>query len=184
MLAVKEALSRLQFVGKAFINGRLMPAVSGQTFISGINALSVLLSDISLENPATGKPITDIASCDERDVDLAVKAARNAFESGVWAKKAPSERKKILLKFADLVEQNSLDLALLDSIEAGKPIFDCSTIDLPDSVHCFRWHAELTDKIYDQVAPTSRDNVGIVIREPVGVVGAVAPWNFPVVSLS
>ena len=104
-------------------------------------------------NPATGQPITKIASCDGRDVDLAVKAARRSFEQGVWSRHSPAERKHVLLKLADSLEKNLAEIALLDCLDAGKPITDCMTIDAPDTVHCFRWHAEAIDKEYEKVAP-------------------------------
>ena len=109
----------------------------------------------------------------------AVKAARRAFEQGVWAKRSPAERKQVLLHFADLIEKNLDELALLDCLDAGKPITDCLTMDLPDSVHCFRWHAEAIDKEYAQVSPTGPDHVAMIVREPLGVIGAILPWNFP-----
>jgi gamma-glutamyl-gamma-aminobutyraldehyde dehydrogenase len=130
-------------------------------------------------NPATGEPLTRIASCEAPDVDAAVKAARRSFEKGVWAKRSPAERKHVLLRFADLIEENLGELALLDCLDAGKPITDCMTIDLPDSVHCFRWHAEVIDKEYEKVAPTGPGNVAMIVREPLGVIGAILPWNFP-----
>jgi gamma-glutamyl-gamma-aminobutyraldehyde dehydrogenase len=91
----------------------------------------------------------------------------------------PADRKRILLGFADLLEANDAELALLDTLEAGKPIRDCATVDLPDTIHCVRWHAEAIDKLYGQVAPTGPDNLALILREPVGVVGCVVPWNFP-----
>ena len=110
---------------------------------------------------------------------LAVRAARKAFESGAWSKMRPTDRKKLLLAFADRLEAHLGELALLDCLEAGKPIGDCVNGDMPDTVHCIRWHAETIDKLYDRVAPTAADNLALILREPVGVVGAVIPWNFP-----
>ncbi len=109
-----------------------------------------------------------------------MKAARRSFEQGVWAKRSPAERKHVLLHFADLLEKNLGELALLDCLDAGKPITDCMTIDMPDTVHCFRWHAEAIDKEYEKVAPTGPGNVAMIVREPLGVVGAILPWNFPI----
>jgi gamma-glutamyl-gamma-aminobutyraldehyde dehydrogenase len=163
--AIKAALAKIKFRTRAFINGKFVPAQSGKTFAT--------------ENPATGKTIAQIAECDSADVDRAVRAARTAFEKGTWSRMRPSDRKKTLHKFAELVEANSGELALLDCLEAGKPISDCATIDLPDTVHCLRWHAETIDKLYDRVSPTGPENLALILREPVGVVGAVVPWNFP-----
>ena len=92
---------------------------------------------------------------------------------------SPADRKHVLLSFADLIEKNAMELAVLDALEAGKPITDCITIDVPETVDCIRWHAEAVDKLYDQISPTGPDNLGLIVREPIGVVGAVIPWNFP-----
>jgi gamma-glutamyl-gamma-aminobutyraldehyde dehydrogenase len=116
--AVKGASRKLKFRTKAFIDGKFVNASSGKTYVS--------------VNPATGQPLAKIASCDDADVDLAVKAARRSFEQGVWSKRSPAERKHVLLHFADLLEKNLAELALLDCLDAGKPITDCMTIDVPD----------------------------------------------------
>src|SRR5512139_2958761 len=163
--AVKSAARKLKFRTQAFIDGKFVTAQSGKTFAT--------------ENPATGKPLAQIAAGEAPDVDRAVKAARRAFESGIWSGMKPGDRKKVLLKWADLLEGNADELALLDTLEAGKPIGDCATMDIPDTIHCLRWHAEATDKLYDHVSPTGPENLGLVLREPVGVVGCVIPWNFP-----
>jgi gamma-glutamyl-gamma-aminobutyraldehyde dehydrogenase len=163
--AIKSAVAHLKFRTQAFIDGGYANAASGKTYVS--------------INPATGKPLAEIASCEAADVDAAVKAARRSFQEGVWAKRSPSERKHVILRFAELIEENLGELALLDCLDAGKPIADCMTIDLPDSVHCFRWHAEAIDKEYEKVAPTGPSNVAMIVREPLGVIGAILPWNFP-----
>ena len=153
------------FRTQAFIDGRSRDAASGQTFAT--------------ENPATGKVLTHVALGDAEDIDVAVRAARTAFEDGRWSRLAPAERKKSLLRFADAIEANAEELATLDALEGGKPITDCREIDLPDTVKTFRWYAEAIDKVFDAVAPTGPDALGLILREPVGVVGAVVPWNFP-----
>lgn len=155
---------------KAFIDGDFCEASSGEQFVS--------------ENPATGKALAEIASCDSRDVDRAVDAARRAFEDGRWARQSPEQRKDSLLRLAALVEANAEEIALLEALEAGKPITDCRTIDVPEAVKCFRWYAEAADKLFGSVAPTGPGHLGLVLREPVGVVGAVLPWNFPVLMLA
>jgi len=98
----------------------------------------------------------------------------------VWSRMKPTDRKKILLRFASLVEANAGEIALLDTLNAGKPIVDCVNIDMPDTVHCLAWHAELIDKLYERTAPTSIENPAMIVREPIGVVGMIVPWNFPV----
>jgi 4-(gamma-glutamylamino)butanal dehydrogenase len=163
--AIQAAVANLRFRTQAFIDGAFVEARSGKTFAT--------------ENPATGQPLAQIAECDAPDVDRAVQAARKAFESGVWSRQTPADRKRVLLKFADLLEANLGELALLDTLEAGKPIGDCATMDLPDTIHCIRWHAEAIDKLYHHVSPTGPENLGLILREPVGVVGCVVPWNFP-----
>ena len=159
------AADKLQFYTDAFIDGQFVKSISGDTFAT--------------ENPATGKELAQIAKCEAADLDVAVAAAKRAFEEGVWSGIAPSERKEIMLKFCDLMEEHQQELALLDCLEAGKPIADCVQIDAPETIACIRWHAEAADKLYDHISPTGPDNLGIIVREPVGVVGAVIPWNFP-----
>ncbi len=124
--------------------------------------------------------MADVASCEAQDVDRAVRAARRVFEDGTWSRMSPADRKKVLLRFADLVDRDSAELALLDTLNAGKPVRDTVQIDLPDTVHCLRWHAELVDKLYERVAPTPMANPCLIVREPMGVVGLLVPWNFPV----
>jgi 4-(gamma-glutamylamino)butanal dehydrogenase len=155
-----------RFRTQAFIDGAFRDAASGKTFAT--------------ENPASGEVLAQVAAGDTADIDAAVRAARAAFEDGRWSRVAPADRKKVLLRFADLVEANLEELATLDALEAGKPITDCREIDLPDTVKTFRWYAEAIDKVFDAVAPTGQDALALIIREPIGVVGAVVPWNFPI----
>lgn len=135
-------------------------------------------------NPATGRLLAKVAACDKADIDHAVEKAREAFEAGVWSKMHPAARKKILIAMAKLIGRNAHELAVLESLESGKPIFDIETIDIPEAVHCLEWHAETADKIYDQLAPVGNDAVAMVVREPIGVVGCVLPWNFPILMLA
>jgi len=163
--SIAQQIERLEYRNLAFIDGRFVPSRSGATF--------------ETLNPATGEVLTEIAACTAEDVDLAVQAARRAFEAGVWSGLAPAERKAILQHFADLIEANCLELAVLEALEAGKPIGECFNVDIPDTANTIRWHAEVIDKLYDAVAPTAKGVVATVTREPIGVVGAVLPWNFP-----
>src|SRR5882724_6977461 len=167
---VKDQASRLTFRNQAFINGKYVPAASGKTF--------------DCINPATGKAITQIAEGDKEDVDRAVKAARAAFDKGSWSRMAPTARKKILMKFAELIEKHTTELALLETMDMGKPIRDSSRIDIPLAAQAIGWYAEAIDKIYDEIAPTGREAVSLIRREPVGVVAAVVPWNFPLLMAS
>jgi 4-(gamma-glutamylamino)butanal dehydrogenase len=135
-------------------------------------------------NPATGAVQARVSACDASDVDDAVAAARAAFDAGDWSQMHPGERKAVLLNFADLLEENATELAVLESLEAGKPIVECVNTDLPDTIGTIRWHAEAIDKIYDQMSPATNDAVGLIMREPLGVVGCVLPWNFPLMMLA
>jgi gamma-glutamyl-gamma-aminobutyraldehyde dehydrogenase len=155
---------------QAFIGGEFVDAASGETYDS--------------LNPATGKPLASVAACGEEDVDRAAKAARTAFEGGKWRDLAPADRKLVMLRLADLIEEHASKIALLDAMEAGKPIVDCETLDIPDVVNTFRWYAESLDKVFGKISPTGPGNLGLIQREPIGVVGAVLPWNFPAATLS
>lgn len=150
---------------QAFIDGRYVDAASGATF--------------DCVSPVNGAVLAKIAACDLEDVNRAVAAARAAFRKGTWAQLAPKQRKKVLQRFADLIEQHGDELALLETLDMGKPIRDSLSIDIPGSANCIRWYAEAIDKVYDEVAPTGHDTLALITREPMGVVGAVVPWNFP-----
>ncbi|WP_299729482.1 aldehyde dehydrogenase [uncultured Tateyamaria sp.] len=135
-------------------------------------------------NPATGAEITQISTADAADVDLAVTKAREAFDQGRWSKLDPEARKDVLIRLCKLMTRNIRELAVMESVESGKPIRDCVQIDLPETIHCLKWHAEAVDKIYDQTAPTGDRALAMILREPVGVVAAVLPWNFPLMMLA
>jgi gamma-glutamyl-gamma-aminobutyraldehyde dehydrogenase len=155
---------------RAFINGAFLDAADGATFES--------------LSPATGQVIATVAACAEADVDRAAAAARAAFERGSWSRSAPAERKTVLLHFADLIEAHLDELAAIESIDAGKPISDCRTFDFPDVLNTIRWYAEAIDKVFGKVSPTGPGHLGLIVREPAGVVGAVLPWNFPAAMLA
>lgn len=150
----------------AVIGGRSVASESGKTF--------------DTINPATGQPLTQIAECTAADVDRAVAAARAAFDDGPWPQMSPAERKAILQRFATVIEANAEELAELEALEAGKPISDAFGVDLPETVATIRWHAEAVDKINDQVTRSDPAFLSMVVREPIGVVAAVMPWNFPI----
>ena len=154
----------------AFVDGSFRPAISGKTF--------------ETVNPATGEKLADIAACGREDIDFAVEKAREAFEDGRWSKLHPSERKDVLIRLCKLMTRNARELAVMESIDSGKTIYDCETVDVPETIHCLKWHAEAIDKIYDQVAPASDDHIAMVVREPIGVVGLVLPWNFPLLMMA
>ena len=156
--------------GNAFIDGIGRPASSGETFTT--------------TNPATGDELARVAACGKADVDLAVRKAREAFADGRWCNQAPAERKRVLISFAKLVERNRHELAVLESLDSGKPVAECQTIDLHETINTIRWHAELIDKIYDSTAPVGQGALALVVREPIGVVGCVLPWNFPLLMMA
>ncbi|OHV87633.1 aldehyde dehydrogenase [Mesorhizobium sp. ORS 3428] len=160
-----EKATAIRFRNKAFIDGNWVAARSGRTFAS--------------VNPATGETLAEVASCGQEDIDLAVAAARRSFESGVWSRVAPAKRKEVLLRLAQLLRENLHELALLESLDMGKLVNDAATIDVPGSATIFQWYAEAIDKIYDEVAPAGVGDLVLVRREPLGVIGAVVPWNFP-----
>ena len=160
----------IDYPTNAFVNGQFQSAKSGDTFAT--------------INPATGQLIAHIAACNADDVDHAVTKAREAFDQGHWSKLHPSERKEALIKLAKLIKKNTHELAVLESIDSGKPIRDCATVDLPETIQTIIWHAEAIDKIYDQSAPTGEDALAVIVREAVGVVGCILPWNFPLMMLA
>lgn len=162
---IQLQIKNLSIPGKAFIHGQYVSAQSQLTF--------------DCINPATGKILTAVQACDEHDVHRAVKSARQTFESGIWSSQSPQARKKILLKFADLLEKHQLTLAILETLDTGKPIRDSLNGDLPSAIHCVRWYAELIDKTYGDIAPTTAKQLALITREPLGVVGIVTPWNYP-----
>ncbi|MGL6224420.1 MAG: aldehyde dehydrogenase [Steroidobacteraceae bacterium] len=153
--------------GQAFINGRYVAAASGETF-----------ADVS---PIDGRVIARVAATDKADVDLAVAAARRAVDSGVWAHQPPRERKRVLQRFAELILAHGDELALLETLDMGKPIADSLAVDIPATARCIAWYAEAVDKVYDEVAPTAHDQLALITREPIGVVAAIVPWNFPLI---
>ena len=156
---------RLNFRNNAFIGGAFVSAVSGRTF--------------PCASPINGAVLAEVAECDAKDVDRAVKAARKAFEAGVWSNQPPKQRKRVLLRFAELIQQNANELALLETLDMGKPITNARNGDLRAVAECVRWYGEAIDKLYDEIAPAPRSALALIEREPVGVVGAVVPWNFP-----
>ncbi|RDD60426.1 aldehyde dehydrogenase [Ferruginivarius sediminum] len=154
----------------AFVDGAFRPARSGKTFAS--------------TNPATGETLAEVAACQAEDVDFAVRKAREAFDDGRWRCKAPAERKDILIRLAKLLHRNRHELAVLESLDSGKPIRDCATVDVPDTINTLKWHAEAIDKLYDQSAPVGEDAMALIVREPIGVAACVLPWNFPLMMLA
>jgi len=130
-------------------------------------------------NPASGKILAQVSRCGEKEIDQAVAGARQSFQQGHWSRCAPRERQKKLLRLAELILQHQEELALLESLNMGKPVMDAYNIDVPSAAAIFRWYAESIDKIYGEVAPTAHDAMATISRIPSGVVAAIVPWNFP-----
>ncbi|MCZ8441796.1 aldehyde dehydrogenase [Achromobacter xylosoxidans] len=151
--------------GQAYIDGAYVDAADGATFAA--------------TSPIDGRKLADVAACGAADVDRAVAAARRAFEAGVWSQLAPRERKARLTRLAQLITEHSEELALIETLDMGKPIRDALAFDLPETAHCYAWYGEAIDKRYDEIAPTGGNALATVTREPLGVVAAVVPWNYP-----
>jgi len=139
---------------------------------------------MSTFNPATGEEITQISTADKKDIDLAVAKARKVFDQGRWCKLHPSKRKDVLIRLCKMITRSRRELAVMESLDSGKPILDCEQIDIPETINTIKWHAEAIDKIYDQTAPTGEDALSVIVREPIGVVAAILPWNFPLLMLA
>jgi acyl-CoA reductase-like NAD-dependent aldehyde dehydrogenase len=155
----------IKFPAQALIDGKLVGAISGKTFDN--------------TGPRDGKIVSRVAAGDVEDIDAAVKAARAAFEDGRWRNKHPREKKKIMFKLAELMERDLEELAFLETLDMGKPIRDSLSVDVPTAINSIRWYAEALDKVYGEVATTPAERLSFVVREPLGVVGAIVPWNFP-----
>jgi len=152
---------------EAFIDGRFVPAATGETF-----------TDIAGRD---GSTIAEVASGGVEDVDRAVMAARASFDDRRWADRAPTDRKKVLLRFAERIREQRDELALLESLDVGKPIRDTLAVDVPSAAKTIQWYAETIDKTYGEVGPTGPDALSLVTREPIGVVAAIVPWNYPLI---
>ena len=161
----KSIASKLNFEGRAFIDGKYVDAIDGQKFEN--------------INPATGETLCSVAKCNYKDVDLAVKASRKAFESGIWSRTSPEFRKDILLKFAELLRQHGEENSVLECVDTGKLIGDCIDEVANDAPMHFQWYGELIDKFFGKVSPTEPSITSLIVKEPIGVVAGVVPWNFP-----
>ena len=153
-----------------FIAGQWVPARSGRTFAT--------------VNPATEEPIADVAEGDAADIDAAVKAARAAFDEGPWPRLDARERGRLMHRLCDLIEAEIDDLAALESLDNGKPVADARAIDIPLAVQCLRYYAGWADKIQGATIPINGNYHCYTRREPVGVVGQVIPWNFPILMVA
>ena len=163
----EKKATALVIEGRAFIDGAYVPARSGKTFAK--------------TSPVDGRFLADIADCEAADIDVAVAAARAAFEDGRWRNLPPAEKKRILLRFAELIRTDIETLALLETLDVGKVIANSLGVDVPNCATCIQYYAEFADKLYDEVAPTGPNDVAVVRKEPLGVIGAIVPWNYPLI---
>ncbi len=161
----KLIANKLKFEGRAFINGKYVNAIDGKKF--------------ETINPATGKKLCAVAKCNHKDVNLAVKVSRKAFNSGVWSKSSPEHRKEVLLKFAELLRKHGDENSVLESVDTGKLITDCINEVANDAPMHFQWYGELIDKVFGKVGPTEPSITSLIVKEPIGVVAGIVPWNFP-----
>ncbi|EGJ10380.1 aldehyde dehydrogenase [Rubrivivax benzoatilyticus] len=162
-----ERAAALAFDGRALIDGQRIAGASGETF--------------EKRSPIDGRRLGDVVRGRAEDVDRAVAAARAAFDDRRWAGKAPAVRKKILQRFADAILAAKDELALLETLDMGKPIRWSLAVDVPATARCIAWYAEAVDKVYDEIAPTADNALALITREPMGVVGAIVPWNYPMI---
>jgi gamma-glutamyl-gamma-aminobutyraldehyde dehydrogenase len=161
------AAKALKIDGRALVGGRRVASVSGETF----ECLS----------PIDGRKLGDVTRGRAEDIDAAVLAARRAFDDGRWAHQSPAARKKVLQRFAEKVLGAREELALLETLDMGKPVQHSLAVDVGATARTIAWYAEAVDKVYDEVAPTGPDALALITREPMGVIGAIVPWNYPMI---
>ena len=161
----KSIAKKLKFEGRAFINGKYVNAIDGKKF--------------ETINPATGEKLCTVAKCNYKDVDLAVKVSRKAFNSGIWSKSSPENRKEILLRFAELLRKHGDENSVLECVDTGKLVTDCINEVANDAPMHFQWYGELIDKVFGKVGPTEPSITSLIVKEPIGVVAGIVPWNFP-----
>ncbi len=157
----------ITFDGRALINGQRVAAHSGAVF--------------DCISPVDGRLLTQVARCAEADIDAAVTAARTAFEDRRWAGMSPAQRKRVMIKFADQLLAHADELALTETLDMGKPIKYAKGVDVSSAANCLRWYGEAVDKVYDEIAPTADTALALITRQPVGVVGVIVPWNYPMI---
>lgn len=160
-------MTELKFDGRAFINGERVAARDEQTF--------------DCISPVDGRWLGAVSRCGEADIDAAVTAARAAFEDRRWCGLSPVQRKRVMICFADLLQAHGDELALIETLDMGKPIKYARSVDVNSAANCIRWYGEAVDKIYDEIAPTASTALALITREPVGVVGVIVPWNYPMI---
>lgn len=153
--------------GRALIGGRRVDAADGARF--------------ACHSPIDGRLITEVSRGREADIDAAVRSARAAFDDGRWSRRAPAQRKRVLQRFAETILAHRDELALLETLDMGKPIRHSLAVDVPATARCIAWYGEAIDKVYDEIAPTAASALALISREPMGVIGAIVPWNYPMI---
>ncbi|WOB10794.1 aldehyde dehydrogenase [Piscinibacter gummiphilus] len=159
--------AQVRLDGRAFIDGQRIAAADGETF--------------ACISPIDGRTLTQVARSREADVDHAVASARKAFADGRWARQAPAARKQVLMRFAEKIHAAREELALLETLDMGKPIQYSLSVDVTLAVRCIGWYGEAIDKVYDEIAPTPHNSLALITREPMGVIGTIVPWNYPMI---
>jgi gamma-glutamyl-gamma-aminobutyraldehyde dehydrogenase len=162
-----ERAASLNMDGRALIEGRRVSAIDGQVFTK--------------HSPVDGRRLADVVRGQTADIDAAVRSARAAFDDRRWVGKAPAARKKILLRFADKIMAAKEELALLETLDMGKPIQYSLSVDVTSTARCIAWYAEAVDKVYDEIAPTPDNALALITREAMGVIGVIVPWNYPMI---
>ncbi len=162
-----ERAAALEVDGRMLVDGARRASRTGETFAK--------------HSPIDGRLLGQVARGLAADVDAAVRCARAAFEDGRWAGQPPAARKKVLQRLAELILGAREELALLETLDMGKPIQYSLAVDVPACARCIAWYAEAVDKIYDEIAPTAASALALVTREPMGVIGAIVPWNYPMI---
>ena len=160
-------MTDLTFDGRAFINGERVAARDAQTF--------------DCISPVDGRVLAAVARCGEAEIDAAVAAGRAAFEDRRWSGMSPAQRKRVMIKFADQLLAHAEELALTETLDMGKPLKYARSVDVNSAANCIRWYGEAVDKVYDEIAPTAATALALITREPVGVVGVIVPWNYPMI---
>jgi acyl-CoA reductase-like NAD-dependent aldehyde dehydrogenase len=160
-------MNQLKLQTEAFIDGRFVAAADGRTF--------------DCVTPRDGSVLTQVARCDAADIDRAVAAARRTFDGGDWAYADPAARGRVLIRLSELILEQRERLAQIESRDTGHPISDARNVDVPGAAACFAWYGQAVDKLYGEIAPTAADALALIGREPIGVVGAVVPWNYPLI---
>jgi gamma-glutamyl-gamma-aminobutyraldehyde dehydrogenase len=163
----QKALDAARLNGRMFIDGKFEDAIDGTTFVR--------------IRPMDGQPGGTFARGKSADVDRAVASARAAFASGIWRHKEPAEKKRIMLRWAELMREHREELALLETIDVGKPVMASLNVDVVLAANCIQYYAEMCDKLYDEIAPTGPTDRALVRKVPLGVIGAITPWNYPLI---